>query len=241
MKPITISKKKLFGVLIIIAFLLCLVSITLKATEWRVGTNNTYLLYQTALAFNVNREGNIPTWYSSLLLSSVAVVGFIITYAKFQSKARYCFHWGGIALLFLYLSIDEAAALHERLTTPIQESLNVTDYLYFGWVVVGIPVVIVLGVTYLRFILHLPKRTRNLFLLSALSYIGGALVVESISARVWYENDGTSLLYSSIGTFEEFLEMFGVILFLYSLLDYIENQFGKLQIGMLHQAESTEG
>jgi hypothetical protein len=132
----------------------------------------------------------------------------------------------------LYLSIDEAAALHEKLTIAFQEneSLNVHGYLYFAWVLVGIPFVLVMGLLYARFLFHLPAQTRRHFLLAGALYVGGALVIEAISANQWYLNEGTSLTYSAIGTVEEFCEMLGVIVFIYGLLTHIGSYVERVEL-----------
>ena len=228
----TIPRKKLALVLGIVAAGLCLLSIFLKALEWELGTNSTYWFYHTVRMFNVNREGNIPTWYSSLLLLTCVILLLIVTHIKRQKQERYIAHWLLLALVFFYLSIDEAAALHEKLTIPFQEneSLNVRGYLYFAWVLVGIPFVLFMSLVYARFLLHLPSQTRRNFLLAAALYVGGAVVVESISANQWYLNGGTSLTFSAIGTLEEFCEMAGVIVFIFGLLTYISGYVEQVEV-----------
>jgi hypothetical protein len=156
----------------------------------------------------------------------------MVTRIKRQRQERYVGHWLLLSLVFLYLSIDEAAALHEKLTIPFQEneSLNVHGYLYFAWVLVGIPFVLFMGLVYARFLFHLPAQTRRHFLIAGALYVGGALVIEAVSANQWYLNDGTSLTYSAIGTVEEFCEMSGVIVFIYGLLTYIGSYVEQVEL-----------
>jgi hypothetical protein len=170
---------------------------------------------------NMNRESNIPTWYTTLLLATCALLVFTVTVAVRARQGRMLFHWGLLSAIFVYLSIDEAAAIHERLSTPLEDSLGLSGYLTFGWIVAGIIFVVVVGLIYLPFLLHLPARTRWLFVLAAVLYVGGAIGVESVSANQWSIDEGTSLRYSAIGTVEEFLEMLGAVVFIYALLDHL--------------------
>ncbi len=82
--------------------------------------------------------------------------------------------------------------------------------------------VVIFALAYLKFLLNLPPRIRDLFIIAGLTYVSGALLIEAISADQWYLNDGTSLLYSSIGSLEELCEMLGGVVFIYALLLHIE-------------------
>lgn len=229
---ITLSPHRTAWILGSISVVLCAVSIAGKALEWALGVHSTYFIYQTVLTFNVNRESNIPTWYSTLLLLTCAVLLGIIALAQQQSGKAGARHWKGLALIFLYLSLDETAVIHEKLTIPLQESLHVTGFLYFGWVLAGAAVVVAVGLIYARFIFRLPPPTRRLFILAALLYVGGALVVEAISANQWYQTDSESLLFSAIGTIEELGEMLGTVVFIYALSSYIRDYVGEFRIGI---------
>ncbi len=226
----TIPVRRLTVVLMIVAISLALISISLKALEWTLGTRSTYFIYQVTLAFNINRESNIPTWFSTLLLATSALLLFGIARSIHKSNGAYRYHWYGLAAIFMFLSIDEAAALHETLTIPVQESLDVSGLLYFGWVIVGFVVALIIGLAYMRFWWRLPPGTRRLFFVAAVLYVGGALIVESISASIWYDNDGTSLAFSAVGTLEECMEMVGIIVLIHALLDYLQTHIGTIEL-----------
>jgi hypothetical protein len=225
---IMLSARRVALSLTTVAVVLCVLSMVMKIVEWLADTNSTYWIYHITELVNVNRESSIPTYFSALLLLLSAVLLGIITLIKVRSRERYRWHWGLLALIFVWLSTDEAVAMHEILTVYIQENLNVTGFFYFGWVVVGIPVVVVVGLFFLRFVLHLPAATRRGVIAAGMLYVGGALVIESISANIWYQNDGSNLTYSAVGTVEEFMEMAGVILFIHTLLHYINRHAAQL-------------
>jgi hypothetical protein len=72
----------------------------------------------------------------------------------------------------------------------------------------------------MKFLLHLPAKTRLRFLIAATIYLGGAIGVELFGSQhaelYGYEN----LTYSMIATLEESLEMTGLIVFIWALMNY---------------------
>jgi hypothetical protein len=230
---LTIPARRIAITLTLIALFLCLFSIALKTYEYSLPLNHSnYFLFNLSLLFNVNREQNIPTWFSSFLLFTAALLLLVIAYAHRQKQDRYSRRWFVLGLIFFYLSIDESAYIHEMFTEPLQIALNTQGYLYFAWVLLGIAFVGIVGLAYARFVWKLPPQTRWRFILAGAIYVGGALGVEVISANEWFKADGTSLLFSAIGTVEEFMEMTGVIVFIYALLLYLADYAPDLRLAV---------
>jgi hypothetical protein len=105
--------------------------------------------------------------------------------------------------------------------------------MYFAWVIPYALAVLVIGVLYLRFVWSLAARTRALFICAGSVYLAGALGFESVGG--WYfslHGEIEDLTYSLLVAAEEFLEMSGIILFIYALLDYLRDQLagGPLRI-----------
>jgi len=171
--------------------------------------------------FSVNAEETIPTWYATILLFLSALLLTFIAAVKQKNREPYRHRWTGLALIFLYLSMDEGAVIHEILADPLQATFNTTGYLAFSWQIVFVPLVLIFVLFYLRFLFHLPPRTRNLFIIAGSLYVGGAVIVEAISANRWYLDGGISFPYLAIGTLEETFEMLGVVVFIFALLSYI--------------------
>lgn len=228
---ISIPSLRLAQVLALIATLLAIQSILLRTLQYRIGTSNTYWLYQYGELMNINREANVPTWFSASLLLGAALLLLTITLTARANERPYL-GWAGLTAIFSYMSMDEAGTIHEKLTPILQEQLGLTGYLYFGWVIAGVAAILVVGLVFLPFVWRLPSRTRRWFILAGLLYVGGAVVVESISANVWYIGGGTSLRFSAIGTVEEWLEMLGVITLHYGLLEYIRTHVGVVQFSV---------
>ena len=217
----TINPRKIGLILGIIALYLAVQSIIAEyLLEMKMGGESGGVLALLLDTLSVNAEETIPTWYSVSILLFASVLLAIIAMAKRARQDRYSGYWVGLTLLFLYLSMDEGAAIHEILADPLQKAFNTTGYLAFGWQIVAIPLVIIFGLLYLRFLFHLPPRIRNLFIASGLIYAGGALLGDAIGANEWISS-GITLTYLATGTIEELMEMLGVVLFIYTLLSYM--------------------
>jgi hypothetical protein len=183
-------------------------------------------LVQVIDLFSVNAEETIPTWYATLLLFAASVLVALIAVAKRASQDHFRHYWSALALIFLYLSMDEGAVIHEIVADALQTNLNLTGFFAFGWQIVAIPLLIVVGLLFLRFVVSLPRQIRNRFVVSGIIYISGAIVVEGISANQWYMDGGISFHYLAIATIEELCEMLGIVIFIYSLLSYaVEMQY----------------
>ncbi|MBI5667040.1 MAG: hypothetical protein HZC41_03460 [Chloroflexi bacterium] len=214
----------------LIAVYLAAQSIAGRYLEDAVRADASSLFLNFVRTVNVNREASIPAWYSSALLLGAAGLMALTAAVKRACREPFIRHWFGLAVIFVYLSLDEAAALHENLTEPLQTALDTSGYLTFAWVIVGAIFVGVVGLVYLRFLLALPRRTRTGMIAAGALYVGGALVIEAISANQWYQDDGTSLLYSAIGTVEELCEMLGVVVLIYTLLDHWQQMLVNVQL-----------
>lgn len=180
--------------------------------------------------FNVNFEANIPTYYQSFALMVCAVLLVIIS--KFHHAGNEPYRlWGGLAVIFLFLSIDEFTMIHEKFVLPFREIFNTSGFLYFAWVIPYAVLVGVVGLVYLKFLLRLPRRTRLLFVVAGLLYVSGALGFELLDG--YFVSAGVdNIKFALTNSIEEFLEMFGVIVFLYALQDYFGSTFRELTISI---------
>lgn len=190
--------------------------------------------------FSVNTEQTIPTWFSVLLLFSATVLLAIIAITRRLSHAPYTRHWIALAIIFAYLALDEGAAIHELFSDPLEVAFNTGGYLYFAWLIVGVPLVILFALVYLRFLLHLPASIRNLFILAGGLYVGGAVVIEAISANHLSQVEFYTFSYLAIGTAEEFCEMLGIVVFIYALLTYLVREQVTLTLSAAESVPASE-
>lgn len=217
-----LNPRKIALILGTIAILLSLQSIYSEYVLSEIlGMNSTTAPARILDIFSVNLEESIPTWYSSLNLFLAACLLGWIAMIKRTHKEPFATHWAGLALIFLYLSIDEGAEIHETASGPLQDAFNTTGFLEFGWLILGIPLVILFGLVYVRFWWKLPQPTRTLFAIAGILYVGGAVVIEAISANQYALDNGSSFIYLVIATIEETCEMLGVVTLIYALLRYL--------------------
>ncbi|AVH72485.1 hypothetical protein [Nostoc sp. 'Lobaria pulmonaria (5183) cyanobiont'] len=179
--------------------------------------------------FNLDGEFNIPAWYSSFSLLFCS--GLLKAITAIKTKDRHFAYWKTLYLIFFYLSLDEAFSFHEILIIPsVRESLHLNPVFFETWVIPGIVLMGVFAFKYLKFLLHLPHKTRYLFLIAAVVYVGGALGMEMVGG-VLRIDFGQRTLISLIGIIgEEFLEMAGIVIFIYALLAYLSSLKESIQL-----------
>lgn len=181
--------------------------------------------------FDMLEEGNAPAFYSATALLFCALLLGLIWAVKKSDKDQYSFHWGFLALIFIFLALDEAASIHELLMEPLRNIFSLSGIFFFAWVIPYGLLLIVLGFLYLKFLFSLPARSRNLFIISGVIFVAGAVGVELFEGRS-FELGGKKydLIFYIYVTVEEILEMLGILLFIYSLLSYIDREMKGLNI-----------
>ena len=175
---------------------------------------------------NVNEERNVPSWFSSDLLAGAGVVALMAAALSIKHGAPWRFQWATIGLLFFLLSLDETASFHEMASAPVRNALGIGGILYFAWVIPGAAFVLLLAVIFLPFVLALPRGVRLWVIVSAGTFVAGALGFETLGS-LERQHDGTiqTFAYMALSTCEEGLEMVGVALFIAAVLRYIELTF----------------
>jgi len=175
---------------------------------------------------SLSHEMNLPTWFSSHLILLCAVMLALVSRSDHPHVSAFRGHWRTLALIFVYLSIDEAIELHEGLNLV----LDTSGFLYFGWVIPFGVAVIALGIGYLQFLRRLPAATRRLFCLAGGLYVGGALGVELILGA-WVDVHGDeNLTYALIDWVEESCEICGMSIFAWSLVNLLLSDEASLQV-----------
>jgi len=224
---ILLSPRRITGFLAAVVAFLTLASLATQYSTYFLGYR---WVFGMVPKFYFGKEGNVPSWYQSVTLLLAAALLALIALSKRQHHDRFASHWKWLALIFLCLSLDEAASFHELSIQPIREALHLSGFLYWAWIIPGIAFALVVFLLYLRFLAHLPPRTRWQFLIAGAIYIAGAVGVESLEGRYAELHGYENWPYSVLVHFEEFGEMFGILLFLYALLSYLETHVGPLEL-----------
>jgi len=182
--------------------------------------------------FDMDKEGNLPTFISSVLLLIASVLLFAQGLLDKKSGHGYVYYWFLLSFIFAFLSVDEFVSLHEKLTIIVREYLEVGGVLYFAWVVPYSLLLVIFMFAFSRFLFALPGKTRKLFVFSGLIYVGGAVLIESIGGYIAENYGRAGVLYAIEYTLEETMEMIGVSLFIYSILRHMAASFGKIAVSL---------
>ena len=140
------------------------------------------------------------------------------------------FYWLGLTILFLFLAIDEGAAIHEAVGSYFERYINAEGFLYFMWVVPYGIATVVLGLVYSKFVWELPKDIRAHFVMAGVIFLTGVLGVEMLGAREADLHGTETVVYCLLYSLEEVLEMLGIILFIYALLSHLAQETGRLSV-----------
>ena len=169
--------------------------------------------------FNLNEEQNIPAWYSSVILLFCGVIIYIISLDKKNSQDRFYRHWLWLSVIFFYLSLDESISIHEEFKLRF---LFDKDHILYNdsWVFVLGILVAIFVFAYRRFLQHLPKTTRKMFIISGCIYVFGSMGMEIVGSFTQEFYGKASIVHAMATTIEEFLEMIGIVVFIHTLLTY---------------------
>lgn len=188
---------------------------------------------QALATFNLDSEYNVPTFFSaSLLLAAAVLLGLTALLSKKEERGgSWWRYWGTLSLLFLCVAIDESIVFHERAIEPLRSALGASGVFYHAWVILALPVLLVLGGVYARFLWALPRRTALLMGAAGLLYVGGAVGMEMVGGWLAEAGGEQQAAYRWATTIEETMEMVGAVVFIYALLDYLRARGARVGFG----------
>lgn len=230
MFQIEVSPMKLFRSLIVLSAIFIVLGAGRIVWHYFMGPE---LLDGVLSRLDPNQEASLPTWFAIMLLLGSAILLAAIAAEKRHRSDPFFIHWVGLALVFLLMSIDECANVHELFNGPLREWFDLSGPLYWSWVLPGAAFVSLFAICYLRFIAHLSHESRNLFLLSGGIYVFGSLGVEMVGAAV-YSAAGLERTpaYLLVTVFEEGCELIGISVFVFALLRYLSGLVNQIRIGL---------
>jgi hypothetical protein len=240
MIEITLNPKKVSLLFSSIVVLLTLVHTAVLALSFQFDDNPVILILVEL--FDLDLEANIPSLYSAFAILVCSLLFFVIALYKREHLNYEKLCWLGLGFIFFFLASDEAFQIHEQIGDITENYVKATGFLYFPWVVPYVLVMIVLILLYLKFLLGLPKKTTILFMVSAIVYLTGAIVFDMLGGREAELHDYDSIAYYVLYTVEEFLEMTGIVILMFTQLAYIERQFGYIGITLqIRKVQETCG
>ncbi|MBF0622806.1 MAG: hypothetical protein HQL54_12870 [Magnetococcales bacterium] len=179
--------------------------------------------------FNLDKERNLPTWFSGILLFSVAIASLfahrlerhLIQQTSLQLQGVY--FWILLSIIGVGLSLDEMLILHENLywreIRQISEALNPTLIYITQWQLLLAPLMVFLLALILLFLhsrLTFSIRTR---LLVAFGIGTWTLAIFFESIRQWFLFSGSDWYQWEV-IIEELLELAGTVFLLVAILSY---------------------
>lgn len=173
---------------------------------------------------DMDGESSICCWFSVVQSAVVAFLSGIIACDNFSWKKLLSWSLWGFPLVFIMLSMDEMVQIHEWLGSHSDVLLEgqsregtAFDRTGIWFLILGIPFI----AAFMTYIYLLKKYFGNLFnyiyLIAGISiFIGGCVVVEGLNNLF---PDTATLGGVLMVALEEFMEMFGITIILWGMLE----------------------
>ena len=182
--------------------------------------------------FFIDGEGNLPAIFSTCLFLINAVL-FLMVWQAAGPAGDSQKIWLVLAIVFVFLALDESISIHERLIDPLRQALGATGIFYYAWIIpYGIGVML-LAIVAVPVFWRMPKRIRFWFGISAATYLFAAIGLEMISGKyLVMMNENKDIVWILMVTLEESLEIAGLIILVYALLLLLRNTYHGFMIIM---------
>ena len=168
---------------------------------------------------SLDMEQNPQTWYQSVSIAWCAALLTVCGAVARRRHERYWRYWLSFAALFAFMSLDEMSGLHDRISEPLRRLVTGHGVFYFAWILAWGAVLLVVGVTHLRWFLALPTASRSRFVLAGVVYVTGAVGFEMVEGHMYSRDPDTHRLpYELSVACEESLEMLGIFAFSRALM-----------------------
>ncbi len=189
---------------------------------------------------SLSHERNVPTLYTALLLVLCALAAALMAAGVRKAGGKLAAYWWVLAAGFSYIAVDEILMIHESAHAipylVAGPSLKLGGVLFFAWVIPATLVVLVVGLSFLPFLIQQPAAFRRQLLIAGAVYVGGAVAME-LPLGWWADHMGQkSLGYALIDAVEESMEMLGLNLFLLAMVE----QFANIRISLQFSSRSPE-
>lgn len=207
-----------FRLLVVVILIVLSASLLAHTLRFVFGYSLVQTFGFTAL-FDPNRDTNILQWVTSLLLLISAALVTLIAMERHSAGGSWYRHWLLLAAILLFLSIDESARIHPWIMMSLRSKVHL-PYPFSKPAMLAAAVLLpVFLLTFRKFLLHLPHPTRRTFILSGLVYLSGAVLADILSTYMKHIYGIGNIRYTLMSVFEAFLEMLGLAIFIYALLD----------------------
>lgn len=174
------------------------------------------------IIFNLDNEGSLPAWFSSiqLFLIGLAFLTKSRIIDKYHSPSPYFFLIMGLG--FMFLSADEAVAIHEKITVILKNYDAMPRFRgnHGIWIFVYLSIAILLLVSHFKYVTTMWNSYRKETIILGIGMTGiicGGVILEIVSYQ-FLRTGLTPIGYATEVIAEEFLEMFGATIVLYGAI-----------------------
>lgn len=230
---VNINPRRFTGFLLIVFFLFLVAHLAAVLIKYKLMPESNFA-EKLDQFWNFDREGNLPTYFNTVLLFLSAQTFLLIAFLNSHSKVYFKTYWYVLAIVFLMLSIDEFARIHEGFNYYVPKFLGIggSGIWKFAWIIPYGILAILFGLYSIKFLLSLDRKFQIGYVVSGSLYVMGAVGIEAVGAIIYERNnDSTTFEYIFfLITLEESLEMLALILLLnYNLKLLLTNQKGILE------------
>ena len=186
--------------------------------------------------FNIAREESLPTWFASTQALAVSLTAALLWRLSGRTG------WAWVAGFWLYVSIDDAAEVHERVATALSDRIGdvgpLAAYPSFSWHLLVAPVLALglFGVAVHLWRADPSRRSRTLVVagLAAFAVAQGIDVLEGIEGLFEGWADALDVADYTVGhgfrTVEEMLEMLGTLALWAPMLFLVSERLGTVTL-----------
>jgi hypothetical protein len=129
-------------------------------------------------AIDLNSENALGEWWSVLQLMLAAAL--LAINGRVEPNRQWKPYWFVLAAMFVFLSFDESAQVHERVMGFLPSR---TGFLMFTWIIPYGIICLAIGFFYLPFVVALPPPIRRRVILAGGLFIAAALGMEAVGGH----------------------------------------------------------
>jgi hypothetical protein len=172
----------------------------------------------------MDQEQSLFTWWSQCVLLFLPALGcFYVAWGKKRAGAPFVKSWIGVGVVLMFLSLDDGATLHEKLST-VAKAIGLQHILSGGgawfewsWWVIFLALFIIVAIFFVKWFVHLPRRTKILFAVGVGLALVGQVGLEAVNSYL-NATSGYNLIFRGV---EKLVGRGGLSIFLWSLADYV--------------------
>lgn len=205
-----ISKSKFLVLAIFLVILSFVTSWIYYIIKFYFGFEYAMGIYPLIDIFDLDEEKTIPAWLGSSLLLIAGLLSFFLYKQDVIENKKY---WLGISVLLVFLSMDEASMVHERMETL---AVSIVAMIFF---LSG-------GINYFKFLSRIDRSVMYYLIFAAIFFVSGSVFVDSLNSPYIQEHGRDNIAYRGLATLEEGLEFTGIFLFLRGLIQQLARTSG---------------